>query len=98
VADGAAQWVLRDFLDQLDAWIDTDKPPQDLINHVTAWIMSRADDPYRGVRREPSFPNLWYVTVPGSYVDGAVVLCSYFIVETLHEVHCKGFGTVGWPV
>ena len=40
----------------------------------------------------------WYVTVPGSWSDGSVVLCSYFIFGLTHEVHCKGFGTIGWPV
>lgn len=59
--------------------------------------MSRGDDPYQGARREPGFPNLWYVKVPGSYQGGSVVLCSYFIVESTHEVHCKGFGTLSWP-
>jgi hypothetical protein len=98
VPDLVPSWNLKDFLEQLDAWIDAEKPTQDLILHVTAWIMSRADDPYQGVRREPTFPNLWYVTVPGSLSDGSVVLCSYFIFELTHEVHCKGFGTIGWPV
>ena len=46
--DLVPSWILKDFLEQLDAWIDTEKPTQDLINHVTAWIMSRADDPYQG--------------------------------------------------
>jgi hypothetical protein len=98
VPDRTSTWTLKDFLEQLDVWNDLEKPSDDLRTHVTAWIISRADDPYQGARREPGFPNLWYVAVPRSYHDGAVVVCSYEIVELAHEVRCKGFGTLGWPV
>lgn len=95
--DQSPSWTLRDFLEQLDIWVDLEKPEEDLRMQVTLWIMSCLDDPYRNARREPAFPNLWYTTIPRSYRNGTVVLCSFEIVETVHEVRCKGFGTLNWP-
>ena len=33
---------------------------------VTEWILTRAADPYQGVRREAGFDNLWFGAVPRS--------------------------------
>ena len=48
---------------------------------VTGWVLSRAETPYSGVRREQGFPNLWWGTIPGSGHDRKAVVCSYWIEE-----------------
>lgn len=96
--DGAFVWELKDFLDRLDDWIALEAPPQSLVHHVTSWIMSRGDNPYQGVQREPGFDNLWYGVVPRSGHDaGSVVVCSYFVFETTRVVRCNSFATLNWP-
>lgn len=93
-------WTLEDFLPRLDQWIELETPDQDLVNLATAWVLTRAVDPYRGVRREAGFPNLWFGEVPGSrrHVPGQVVVCSYWITERTQTVRCNMFGTLNLPV
>jgi hypothetical protein len=99
VTSGAMPWKLEGFLERLDAWIELEKPPDDLCLLVTGWIMSRFEDPYLGVRREPGFPNLWFGAVPKSD-DGAgtVVACSYWIEESTRTVRCDSFATLNLPL
>jgi hypothetical protein len=92
-------WSLEGFLDTLDAWAERESPTDDLRMVVTAWVLSRYDDPYQGVRRENGFPNLWYGPVPNSG-DGAgrVVVCSYWIMESSRTVRCDSFATLSLPL
>lgn len=63
---GVGPWALEGFLDRLDAWAEFESPKDDLRLIVTAWILTRYDDPYQGVRREPGFANLWFGAIPNS--------------------------------
>ena len=94
-----ALWRLERFLTEFDLWTERESPSDDLRVVVTEWIVGRQDDPYRGVRREPQFENLWFGAVPGSDDGGGrVVVCSYWIVETQHLVRCNSFATLGLPL
>lgn len=100
--DGRGSWQLVEFEERLDGWIGRDSPSQDLINVVTAWILSRMEDPYEGARREPDFENLWSVRLRGT-ADGTrskftMVLCSYRIIEAKHLVEADNFATLSYPV
>lgn len=93
-------WLLEDFLERLDQWAERESVPVDLRFVVTEWILSRMDDPYEGVRRDTSIPNLWYGKVPGPYDvrDRSAVVCSYFINERDHSVRCDSFARLGLPI
>lgn len=66
---------------------------------VTAWVLTRYDDPYQGVRRESGFPNLWFGVVPDTDDgSGHVVVCSYWIAESTRTVRCDNFGTLSRPL
>lgn len=95
--DGRSVWKLEEFLEHLDIWIRNEQPDQDLTNHVTAWVISRGDTPYVGVRREPGFGNLWYGQVPGSVHGVRVVTCSYWILERQGVVRCNSIATLSLP-
>lgn len=92
-------WTLEGFLQRLDAWVELESPSDDLRLLVTAWVMTRYDDPYQGVRRETGFPNLWFGVVPNSD-DGSerVVVCSYWIEESRRIVRCDNFATLNLPL
>ncbi len=94
---GAAAWTLEGFLERLDAWAALESPTDDLRLIVTAWVMTRFDDPYQGVRREPGFDNLWFGTIPGTAASGTVVVCSYWIEESSRTVRCDNFATLNSP-
>lgn len=92
-------WRLVNFVERLDDWIDTEGPADDLRLVVTAWVLSRAEDPYTGVRPEPGFPNLWFGPVPDSvHGTGQVVACSYWVEEREHIVRCDSFATLNLPL
>lgn len=99
VADSGSRWVLDQFLEQLDSWIERESPGGDLRLLVTAWVLTRDDDPYAGVQREPEFDSLWFGPVPDSE-DGAghIVACSYWIDEEQRIVRCNGFSTLSLPL
>jgi hypothetical protein len=82
VSSGAPAWRLEGFSECLDEWADRDDPVVDLRAVVTAWVLTRFDDPYQGVRREPPFETLWFGAMPGSGDgQGHAVACSYWIQE-----------------
>jgi len=95
----AGDWQLAGFLERLDAWTQAESPEDDLRLLVTAWVMTRYDDPYRGVRREVGMDNLWFGVVPDSD-DGAghVVVCSYFVNERGRIVVCSGIASLTLPL
>lgn len=91
-------WRLVDFTERLDLWISQEPTNVDLRFVVTEWVLSRADDPYQGVNREPGFPNLWYGVIPRTgHGTGQVVACSYWIKEQDHVVQCNLISTLNWP-
>ena len=93
--DGA----LAAFLHHLDAWIKQEQPNEDLRILVTAWIMTRYDNPYQGVRREPGFDNLWFGAIPSSiHGTDSVVACSYWIYESTRTVSCNSIATLSLPL
>jgi hypothetical protein len=91
-------WDLKDFDWHLDIWIRNEEPDQDLINEVSEWVLSRFDDPYRDMKREPGFDNLWFGPIPHTTWGSMVVTCSYMIVESDHRVYCKSIATLSRPV
>jgi hypothetical protein len=99
VPNGANPWKLENFAERFDAWADLESPDGDLRCVVMAWVLTRGDDPYEGVRREPDFENLWFGAVPDSqHGSGHVVTCSYWIREASHTVYCDNFGTLSLPL
>lgn len=91
-------WTLAGFVEGADTWIERDSPDDDLRVIVLDWIIGRCEDPYRGVRRESGFPNLWYGVVPHSRRDATAVLCSYWVVESDHLIRCESIATLGLPI
>lgn len=65
---------------------------------VLNWLLSRIDDPYDGLRRQPDFDNLWFGVVPGSLHSGEVIACSLWVFEQNHSVRCDRIATLSWPV
>lgn len=96
--ESSALWRLDGFEYHLDIWIDLEKPEQELINGVLAWVISRADDPYQGVAREPGFDNLWHGRVPRTSYGGTTVVCSYFVFARERSVRCNSIATLNRPV
>ena len=95
--DSQPLWRLDRFLERLDAWIEQEKPPGDLLLIVLPWIMSRAENPYRGVRRE--MEDYWFGEVPDTDDgSGRVVVCSYWVDESRRVVVCDMFATLSRPV
>jgi hypothetical protein len=89
---------LEGFTEAFDDWVVQEHPSQDLKLVVMAWILSRFEDPYHGVRREPEFDNLWFGSIPDTLQDGHVVTCSYWIRESERVVRCDSFATLSLPL
>ena len=92
-----SDWKLVRFLEVMDAWIEREAPDDDTRLVVIDWVMNRYDDPYRGMRREPGLPNLWYGPVPGTESDDTVVVCSYWIFESTRTVRCNDICALRQP-
>jgi hypothetical protein len=91
-------WDLEGFEEALDIWAGREAPDVDLRLVVTAWIFSRHDDPYAGVRREPGFDNLWFGPIPESLRDQRVVVCANWIVESARTIRCDSIATLSLPI
>ena len=94
----SGSWHLVGFEEAVDRWVDREKPTIDLQFVVGEWILSRFDDPYEGMQREPAFANLWYGAIPETEFQGQVVVCSYFVEEREHRVSCDSFATLSLPI
>lgn len=98
VSDGA-DWKLEGFDDHFDDWVLREDPGADLRVLVLDWIMTRHENPYRGVKRESGFDNLWWGQIPESEDGrGNVVICSYFVWVASSTMTCNGIATLSWPV
>ena len=92
-------WTLDGFEDRLDGWATREQPPEDIVIVVWHWVLSRFDDPYSGMQRQPGFPNLWFGAIPESEHDpGQVVVCSYWVEESTRTVRCDSIATLNMPV
>jgi hypothetical protein len=98
VPGDSPSWTLLHFLDRLDAWEALESPDDDLRLIVTAWVLSRFDDPYRDVHREKGFANLWFGAVPGTEDGGTVVTCSYWIEESSRTLQCDRIASLNLPL
>lgn len=81
MTDSATDWQLDEFDVALDRWIEVERPTSDLVIIVADWLLNRATTPYASVERDPGFVNRWWGQVPGSAVDGRVVVCVYLGVR-----------------
>ena len=90
--------MLQNFTDRLDAWIASQSPSLELRLQVTEWVLSRFDDPYQGVHREPGLDNYWLGIVPGSQEGDRVVTCLFWIFERTRTVRCDTFATLCLPL
>lgn len=92
-------WRQEAFETRLDEWIELEEPSLHLRRLVTAWVLTRLEDPYSGLQREAGFPNLWFGRIPGTYQpeSGAVVVCSLWIEEASKTVRCDRIGTLSTP-
>jgi hypothetical protein len=87
------------FEDRLDEWQRSESADDDLLLLILPWIMSRSEDPYQGMKREPEFENLWFGPVPNTEDgQGNVVACSYWVEETNRCVRCDSFATLSLPL
>lgn len=91
------QWELDNFLDVLDRWVELEDPPSAIRRRVTAWLLSRLETPYAGVVRQDGFADLWYGVVPGSWHEGHVVVCSYWIDAHARRLRCDSIATLSSP-
>jgi hypothetical protein len=94
-------WKLEEFDERLDIWLAGDGHAADPETRilVLAWIQSRMDDPYAGVRRDGRIDNLWYGKVPDTQRDdGQVVVGMYFIFEAKKIVKCDSFSFLSPPI
>jgi hypothetical protein len=98
VPSAGTPWVLANFAEALDLWLERDQPIPGIVMNVGEWIMTRSDDPYQGVRREAGFPNLWRTAVPSSQRDGTAVYCAYWIKERDRMVVCENIATLHLPI
>ena len=91
-------WRLIGFESRLDVWIELESPDVDLRGVVVNWILSRIEDPYPGMGREPEFDNLWFAPIPASErPDGTVVVCSLWVEETSRSVRCDQIASLNLP-
>lgn len=66
---------------------------------VLEWIFTRSEDLYRGMRREPSVPNLWWGAVPGTVDEaGRVVVCAHWMDEIHKVVRCDSLAVLQRPL
>lgn len=91
-------WRLVGFEERLDEWAELEASADWLRVLVLNWLLSRIEDPYDGLRRQPDFDNLWFGVVPGSLDDSTVVVCSLWVFEDEHTIRCDRIATLGWPV
>ena len=91
-------YQLVGFLDNFDQWAGAEDSDQTMRVVVLDWVMTRQESPYQGVRREPSFENLWFGAIPRTARGDQVVVCSYWIEEHDHIVRCDRIATLSLPL
>lgn len=94
-------WKLVRFPECIERWTKLESPSDDQQLVVLDWVMSRHDDPYRGMRRAEGFENLWFGAIPGTEPGWAVVTCSSrrrALGEVWRRCGCGLGSGSGWTV
>lgn len=93
------QWTLKRFDEYFDRWVSIEDPSDDLRIIVLDWIMTRHENPHRGVKRQVEIDdNLWYGRIPDSGDGhGNVVVCSYRIEVLTSTLTCDSIATLPYP-
>ncbi len=65
---------------------------------VRAWLKSREEDPFAGVRNDLGLDNYLFGVIPGTLDDdGRVVTCAYWVHRDDFVVRCDMLSTASWP-
>jgi hypothetical protein len=91
-------WSLVNVESALDRWIEIDEPDDELRNVVLNWLLSRLEDRYQGVRRDPRFPNLWFGRIPWTLRGDRQAVCAYRIEERTREIICDNIVMLRLPI
>jgi hypothetical protein len=98
VVDHRPHWTFVNFENCFERWVALDAPDDDLRLRVATWAFDRQNDPYLGARREPGFPNLWFVPIPGAFTAaGRQVTCSYWIEAASWILRCDAITELSPP-
>jgi hypothetical protein len=91
-------WALENAIEALDSWAQRETPSQDLRLIVADWVMTRHEDPYRGMQRQQGFANLWTGPIRETTWRGRVVTCTCMIFESRRTVRFDTFTTLSLPL
>ncbi len=91
-------WRLDSFLERFDAWCHTEQVTVDERVLVTLWVMTRMENPFVGVRREPGFADLWFGPIPSTAGNDRVIVCSYWVDPKARTVRCNSFARLSLPL
>lgn len=86
------------FKEPVKRWVREYEPRLPVILAVREWIRSREDDPLAGVYYVPGFTDYFHGTIPGTYVDGRVVTCAFWLDRDAKLIICDMISTKSWPV
>jgi hypothetical protein len=96
----ADRYELVDLRKALNVW-ELNEPVsaalKEVREEVVNWALDRHTDPYQGAARVAGFPNLWRSRIPGTWHDGQMVFCLFYIFEIPREVKFDGFSTLSLP-
>jgi hypothetical protein len=98
VPDESLGWRLVRFPELVDRWIEREAPGDDARLVVLDWILTQSENPYRGMRRESGFDNLWFGPIRGTEDGWNVVTCSHWIYERGRIVQCEDICTLSQPL
>lgn len=103
MTNASPSWMLSDFLPRLDRWADQEQPLDELRLEATAWILSRASDPFSGAQRVEGFADYWQAVVPNSehfdnYAERSCVVCLFWIDVASRSVRCDSFASLSLPI
>ena len=92
-------WLLVGFDAWITRWVHEYAPSLPVILAVRGWVLSRAENPFKGARFVEDFDNYLFSAVPGSMgPDGRVVTCAYWVFREDWTVRCDMISTASWPV
>ena len=101
--NGPQPWTLQDFLPRFDAWVDQERPLDELRVYVLDWIFTRSRDPYADARRVAGFSDYWQAVIPRSehfddHAERCAVVCLFWLDAAVRIVRCDRIADLSLPI
>jgi hypothetical protein len=94
----AEDWILENFVEAINEWLERDEPPVAWFLAVLDWTERIRVDPFRGGSPDREFGEpFWSARIPGATDGVSATICVYTVNRANHSARCSAITSLQLP-